>query len=229
MPAKRKKSAAKQKKKKAPGKKKQVGKKKAAKKKTVKKAVKKTQKKSKTVVKRKSTAKKVKLKTRKVKKKLKKAPKKPAKDKKVKKAKPQTTAKKPKAAKTLIKKTRPRLKVVRGKLDPALVKFKEKLIAERNNLLRMIASSQEIERNVGDITFSNEIDLASSLEGREMAFQLSSRERNELRLMDDALYKMSIGTYGVCESCSKKIGLKRLQIMPLTPLCIDCQETTEDP
>jgi len=229
MPAKRKKTAAKQKKKKVSGKKRQAGKNKAAKKKTVKKAIKKNHKKSKVAARRKSTAKKAKLKTTKVKKKLKskKALKKPAKASTIKKAKSQKAAAKPKSAKTSKKKTAPRLKVVRGKLDPTLLKFKEKLISERNDLLRMIASSQEIERNVGDISFSNEIDLASSLEGREMAFQLSSRERNELRLMDDALYKMSIGTYGICESCSKKIGLKRLHIMPLTPLCIDCQESTE--
>lgn len=229
MPVKRKKTATKQKRKKVSGKKRQAGKKKVARKKTVKKAIKKTQKKSKTVTKRKSTAKKSKLKTSKVKKKLKsqKALKKPAKVSKIKKAKSQKAAKKPQSAKTSKKKTVPRLKVVRGKLDPALLKFKEKLISERNDLLRLIASSQEIERNVGDIAFSNEIDLASSLEGREMAFQLSSRERNELRLMDDALYKMSNGTYGICESCSKKIGLKRLLIMPLTPLCIDCQESAE--
>ncbi len=229
MPAKRKKTAAKQKKKKVSGKKRQAGKNKAAKKKTVKKAIKKNQKKSKVAARRKSTAKKAKLKTSKVKKKLKskKALKKPAKAGKIKKAKSQKPATKPKSTKTSKKKTAPRLKVVRGKLDPALLKFKEKLISERNDLLRMIASSQEIERNVGDIAFSNEIDLASSLEGREMAFQLSSRERNELRLLDDALYKMSIVTYGICESCSKKIGLKRLHIMPLTPLCIDCQESTE--
>jgi len=232
MPAKRKKTAAKQKKKKVSGKKRQAGKNKAAKKKTVKKAITKNRKKSKAAARRKSTAKKAKLKTNKVKKKLKskKALKKPAKASTIKKAKSQKSAtkpKKPQSAKTSKKKTAPRLKVVRGKLDPALLKFKEKLISERNDLLRMIASSQEIERNVGDIAFSNEIDLASSLEGREMAFQLSSRERNELRLMEDALYKMSIGTYGICESCSKKIGLKRLHIMPLTPLCIDCQESTE--
>ena len=231
MPAKRKKTAAKQKKKKVSGKKRQAGKNKTAKKKTVKKAIKKNLKKSKAAGRRKSTAKKAKLKTSKVKKKLKskKALKKPAKARTTKKAKSQKAATKPKSAKTSKKKTAPPLKVVRGKLDPALLKFKEKLISERNDLLRMIASSQEIERNVGDIAFSNEIDLASSLEGREMAFQLSSRERNELRLMDDALYKMSIGTYGICESCSKKIGLKRLHIMPLTPLCIDCQESAEVP
>jgi len=113
------------------------------------------------------------------------------------------------------------------KLDPLVQKIKTKLLKERSELLSMIRSSQEVERNVGDITFSNEIDLASSLEGREMAFQLSSRERNELRLIEEALFKITSGTYGVCEGCSKIIGVKRLHILPLTSLCIQCQEDLE--
>lgn len=110
-----------------------------------------------------------------------------------------------------------------------LIKIKAKLLKGRSDLLGMIRSSQEVERNAGDITFSNEIDLASSLEGREMAFQLSSRERNELRLIEDALFKIASGDYGMCEGCSKVIGVKRLQILPLTSLCIQCQENLEVP
>ena len=82
--------------------------------------------------------------------------------------------------------------------------------------------------DAGDLTFSNEIDLASSLEGREMLFQLTSRDRNELRLIEEALFRINEGTFGACESCGEKISLKRLQIMPLTPLCISCQEATEN-
>lgn len=122
---------------------------------------------------------------------------------------------------------KPQRKAPPRKLDPLINKIKQQLIVQRNDLLKMIQSSREVERNVDDITFSNEIDLASSLEGREMAFQLSSRERNELRLIEDALFKMAKGTYGVCEGCSKNIPVRRLQIMPLTPMCIDCQESLE--
>ena len=119
------------------------------------------------------------------------------------------------------------------KLDPAVEKIREQLIQERNELLNMIRSSREVERNVGELTFSNEIDLASSLEGREMAFQLSSRERNELKMIEEALMKIKLGTYGVCEDCPfglgpKPIGIKRLQIMPLTTLCVECQEAVEN-
>jgi len=93
--------------------------------------------------------------------------------------------------------------------------------------MKMLESSQAMERDVEGLTFSNEIDLASSLEGREMVFHLSSRDRRELKLIDDALIKIENKTYGVCESCDKMISLKRLQILPLTALCIECQESAE--
>ena len=113
-------------------------------------------------------------------------------------------------------------------LDPSILKIRDRLIANRAELLKLIQASQSVERDAGDLTFSNEIDLASSLEGREMIFQLTSRDRNELKLIEDALFRINNGTYGECESCEKKITLKRLQIMPLTALCIDCQEAAEN-
>lgn len=138
------------------------------------------------------------------------------------------TPKHAKKTKTITKKKiSPVKKEVPKHLDTLVLKIKTRLLKERSELLAMIRSSQEVERNVEDITFSNEIDLASSLEGREMAFQLSSRERNELRLIEDALFKITSGNYGVCEGCSKIIGVKRLQILPLTSLCIQCQENLE--
>jgi len=111
--------------------------------------------------------------------------------------------------------------------DPRILKIQERLIQDRKRLMGMLRSSKEVERTINDITFSNEIDLASSLEGREMAFQLSSRERNELRMVEEALFKIKGDTYGVCDSCSEYITLKRLEILPLTALCIACQESLE--
>ncbi|MBT5762749.1 MAG: TraR/DksA family transcriptional regulator [Nitrospina sp.] len=201
--------------------KKKVTKKKAAKKKvTVKKASKPAKKsaKKKTVAKKASPKKKAKAK-------------KPTKTtvKKAKAAKPASTKKKAKAKKSALKPGKLRLiKQEHPHLDPAIHKIRERLIANRTELLKLIRSSQSVERDAGDLTFSNEIDLASSLEGREMIFQLSSRDRNELKLIEDTLFRITNGTYGECESCEKRISLKRLQIMPLTSLCIECQEATEN-
>lgn len=168
------------------------------------------------------------------------------------KSKPKTVAKKaapkkaaPKTTKVVTKKTKPKKaappKVVEPpeeiinppvkspfkRDDPKILKIQERLNQDRKRLMGMLRSSKEVERTINDITFSNEIDLASSLEGREMAFQLSSRERNELRMVEEALFKIKGDTYGVCDNCSKFITIKRLEILPLTALCIACQENLE--
>ena len=203
---------------------------KKAAKKSVKKAVKKAVKKQ---VKKaaKKTAKKSPAKAKKA---VKKSPaKKAVKKSKVTKAKTKKVTKKTTAKKKVTpKKKSPAKPAKPKKLDPAVMKIRDQLIQERNELLNMIRSNREVERNVGELTFSNEIDLASSLEGREMAFQLSSRERNELKMIEEALLKIETGDYGVCEDCPfglgpKAIGIKRLQIMPLTTLCVECQEAVE--
>lgn len=113
-------------------------------------------------------------------------------------------------------------------MDPIINKIREKLLENRGEVLKMLESSQAMERDVEGLTFSNEIDLASSLEGREMVFQLSSRDRRELKLIDEALIKIKEGSYGICESCDKRITSKRLQILPLTTLCIECKESAEN-
>ena len=214
-------------KKKAPAKKK-VAKKKVAKKKVAKKKVAKKKSPGK-----KGTPKKATKKKAPVKKKISKtAPKKsqskktPTKSKLPKRA----STKKAKQSPTVKKKSAPKKIKPQAlpKLGPETLKIKERLLGKRSELLNVIQSSTSLERDTGDLTFSNEIDLASRLEGREMTFQLTSRDRNDLRRIEDALFRINEGTYGACESCEKKISLKRLQIMPLTALCIDCQEAAEN-
>ena len=114
-------------------------------------------------------------------------------------------------------------------LSPTLIKIRDQLIHNRQEIFKILQNSREVELNPSELNFSNEIDLAASLEGREMAFTLSSRDRNELKRIEQALFKIARGTYGVCDSCSKPISMKRLQIMPLTPFCIECQSTMERP
>ena len=214
-------------KKKAPAKKKLV-KKKAVKKKVVKKKVAKKKSSGKKGTPKKATKKKVP-----VKKKISKtAPKKsqskktPTKSKLPKRA----STKKAKQSPTVKKKSAPKKIKPQAlpKLGPETLKIKERLLGKRSELLNVIQSSTSLERDTGDLTFSNEIDLASSLEGREMTFQLTSRDRNDLRRIEDALFRINEGTYGACESCEKKISLKRLQTLPFAALCIDCQEEAEN-
>ncbi len=70
-------------------------------------------------------------------------------------------------------------------------------------------------------------DKAASAYSKELNFSLSDGERNLLMLIEEALTRTTEGTFGVCTNCGNQIGEKRLQAVPWTPFCIDCQELQE--
>ena len=160
--------------------------------------------------------------------KVKAIPKTKAKPKTKPKEKPKTKIKEKSKPKTKTKekpKTKPKPKKLI--LDAETIKIREQLTTNRQELLNIIQMNQSAERNSTESNFSNEIDMASDLEGREMMFQLTSRDLNELKRIQDAIYRIDHGTYGSCDVCSKKISQKRLKILPLSSLCIECKEEME--
>ena len=70
-------------------------------------------------------------------------------------------------------------------------------------------------------------DMATDNFDREFTLGLAANEQQGLNMIDDALRKMTEGTYGTCEECSKPISIKRLTAMPHARLCIKCQELEE--
>ncbi len=43
----------------------------------------------------------------------------------------------------------------------------------------------------------------------------------------EALNRMDLGTYGICESCGKRIASARLEAIPYTRFCVVCAETND--
>jgi DnaK suppressor protein len=70
-------------------------------------------------------------------------------------------------------------------------------------------------------------DKAASAYSKELNFSLSDVERNLLMSIEEAFNRMKDGSYGTCTNCGNVIGEKRLQAVPWTPFCIDCQELQE--
>lgn len=70
-------------------------------------------------------------------------------------------------------------------------------------------------------------DKAASAYSKELNFSLSDTERNVLVLIDEAFTRIREGNFGTCTNCQAEINEKRLQAVPWTPFCIDCQELQE--
>ena len=89
-------------------------------------------------------------------------------------------------------------------------------------------------RNVMDESFNlksedllDETDLATSANEQSMRMRLRNREALYLKKIDEALRRISEGTFGECESCSEEIEERRLQVRPTTTLCLNCKEDEE--
>ena len=70
-------------------------------------------------------------------------------------------------------------------------------------------------------------DMATDNYDREFALNLAGNEQKLLHRIEDAVDKIDEGTYGLCESCNKKISKVRLKVVPYAELCVPCQEKQE--
>jgi DnaK suppressor protein len=108
-----------------------------------------------------------------------------------------------------------------------LAKMREQLGEMKTKLLSEIDSELRAEREANKDEGMDTYDLASEERDREINFILSDRERVKIKQIDDALDRLDQGTYGVCESCGLEIAEERLQALPFTRLCRDCQQEQE--
>jgi DnaK suppressor protein len=107
-----------------------------------------------------------------------------------------------------------------AKVRERLEEMKEKISAGMDQEMR---SEREGQKDEGMDTY----DLASEERDREISFILSDRERAKMSAIDDALERIADGSYGVCESCGLEIAEERLEALPFTRLCRDCQQDME--
>lgn len=68
-------------------------------------------------------------------------------------------------------------------------------------------------------------EMATELFQVEHNTALKVHEEHLLKDIHDALGRINDGTYGKCAFCGKNIGEERLEAIPYTRLCIDCEES----
>jgi len=70
-------------------------------------------------------------------------------------------------------------------------------------------------------------DLAFDSGSEEVSSQIAQLESRELSQIERAIDRLKQGSYGVCEGCAKKIPVARLDALPFTTTCIQCQREME--
>ena len=109
----------------------------------------------------------------------------------------------------------------------AILSLRTVLIRRRDALHKALTGDlsllQELpQQSVGDV-----VDAALDSAQTEISSQLAEVESRELASIERALERMRNGTYGICEYCSNKIPMARLNALPYATSCVDCQREAE--
>lgn len=106
--------------------------------------------------------------------------------------------------------------------------YKKTLLEQKEKIIQKLSAltneSKEVETDIAQ----DLVDRAESSYTKEFLLSLSNTEREQLKLIDEALRRLPTKEFGICQMCAKQIGKKRLAALPWTPYCIDCQQKEEE-
>jgi len=125
-----------------------------------------------------------------------------------------------KATAKKVSRKRPKKQAFKDIVHDKLLEEKDKILHDVSTKIRQ--ESREQKRGTGDI-----YDIASDERERELSLMLGDRERQKLSEIDLALERIDDGSYGYCEDCGEPVAQKRLEVLPFTRVCVDCQSKHE--
>ncbi|HVM94646.1 MAG TPA: TraR/DksA family transcriptional regulator [Terriglobales bacterium] len=91
----------------------------------------------------------------------------------------------------------------------------------------MVTRNQKDGRAADEEATQDVADRAASSYTKEFLFSQSNNDRALLNMVEGALARIREGSFGECVSCGKEINSKRLEAVPWTRHCIECQEKAE--
>jgi DnaK suppressor protein len=119
------------------------------------------------------------------------------------------------------------------KLDAFTRTQKEKLLQLRDAMVDSMAGVAQdtlrarAEGSEASAFGMHQADAGSDAYDRDFALSLLSQEQDALYEIDEALKRIDLGTYGVCEMSGKHIPRARLEAIPFARFTVECQSQLE--
>jgi DnaK suppressor protein len=119
------------------------------------------------------------------------------------------------------------------KLTPFLRKQKDRLMQLRDSMLdSMMGVAKDTLRSRAEGSEASafgmhQADAGSDAYDRDFALSLLSKEQDGLYEIEEALKRIDLGTYGICEMSNKPIAHARLEAIPFARYTVECQSQLE--
>ncbi len=105
--------------------------------------------------------------------------------------------------------------------------FKDKLLQQQALLERAMHTAVREGRESSTDDLQDAADHAVQSYQKELLFLQGTHGHVQLTQVRAALDRVQDGSFGECQHCGNLIGIKRLEALPWTPYCIECQEKIE--
>ena len=118
-------------------------------------------------------------------------------------------------------------------MTPFLEKQKDRLLQLRDSMLDSMMGvakdnlRQRAEGSEASAFGMHQADAGSDAYDRDFALSLLSQEQDALYEIEEALKRIDLGAYGVCEMSGKPISHARLEALPFARYTVECQSQIE--
>lgn len=118
-------------------------------------------------------------------------------------------------------------------LSPFLLKQQDRLLQLRDSLLDAMAGvakdnlRSRAEGSEASAFGMHQADAGSDAYDRDFALSLLSQEQDALYEIEEALKRIELGSYGICEMSGKPIAHARLEALPFARCTVECQSQLE--
>lgn len=111
--------------------------------------------------------------------------------------------------------------------EKLLLTKRKEIVEELESIKKALSDGYE---SGGEITSypSHVADIGTDSSEMETLSLIITTVSQMLNDIDEALSKITDGTYGICEICGKEINPERLEFIPHTKLCIKCKEKEDN-
>ena len=101
------------------------------------------------------------------------------------------------------------------------------LLERRDNILSNINNSRLNIDQLKDQDIKDDLDYAELVSDSFTEGMIANHQLEEFKQIEEALVKISQGTYGICDMCGIVIPLGRLKAKPFAKFCTECRTVYE--
>jgi len=100
--------------------------------------------------------------------------------------------------------------------------YREMLLTKRHDVMAGLGIKFDTLAKMGRVA---EEDQAQVTHDEFVSLRLNRLDYLQLRMIEEALDRLSSGDFGICLACEEPIPAKRLKALPWARYCVACQES----